>query len=268
VTTNSSGYAAITFFPDYAIYHGGGDFYKINVVTTTSVATGSPDSGDGVLPTVLDTANASGARIVSAGCTWWDVAPATGAGGFVIATEWANYDSYANASGSAFTGSSASVGQQSNVTDRRKRGSWVSRPSAPNAYNFNTTDTGVTPEFMRTGVTLVCTGAASTTVLNVEMVLNFEIQVSAESAYSRMVRPNPVSSLSIKAASISGDVESKMSPFIEGGKEAVKRYVHDHAANAIGFVARSIGAAVGGYLGGPPGMAAGYSAGGYIMDVD
>jgi hypothetical protein len=262
---DASGWAALTFVPEFFMLNGSGNFYIVNAITGNTITVAMPDSGDSVLAGISSAANSSGGRIVSAGMRWWDVAPSTSTGGVVIATEWTDYQSYFNAVGT-LNGGSVNMGSASEVYDRREEGAWVSRPSSPMAYTFNApTDT---PKWARTACTISTSGAATTNILAVEMVLNVEVQVAAESAFTRLVRPNPVNRSSILAAKVAGEVESQITPFVHGGKQAVKRYIHNAAARAIGYTVRAGASALGAYFGGPRGALAGYQASGTIMDVD
>jgi len=267
LTAGTSGRAALTFVPSFALANTNGFFYIENAFSGTSVVVAGPDTSDGVLPSILTADNTAGARIVSAGCTWWDVSSATSAGGSVIATEWSDYNSYNNAVLGLFPDSSLGLGSRATVCDRRKPCSWISRPSGPDAYNFIDI-TGAIDHHNRTAVTIIANGSASVPLIAVEFSINFEIQVSAESVFTRMVRPNPVSQVAVQAARVAGQLESGMDPFIAGGKDAVHRAITNGASrfvgSALGYGARLAGA----YFGGVPGAIAGGAGMDLIMDVD
>lgn len=261
MTANSSGYAALSFVPDFAFAGSNGYFYTQNVVTTASAAIVAPDQGDQVLQTLLGGAYTQGGRIVSAGATWWDIVPATGSGGAVIASEFASYYALSGAPGSVLDVRGTGWGNRSEVTDRRAKGSWICRPSDPTAYAFHDSTSQADK---RTCLFLAPNGPASGVLIEVEMVINFEFQVSAASILNRTLKPNPVNPISTHAAKLAGVAESQMSSFIAGGKQAVTSYIHRLGQN----VARASFGAVGTAIGGPAGGIIAGAIGNMAMEVD
>lgn len=263
VESNSSGYGALSFVPDFCFRGSNGYYYVNNTVTVASAAIVSPTQGDEVLQTLLGAAHTQGGRIVSAGASWWDIVPATGSGGAVIATEFASYPSLKVSPGSppALDVRGTGWGSRSEVYDRRTKGSWICRPSDPMAYTFYDADSLADK---RTCLFLAPNGPASSGLIEVEMVINFEFQVSAASILNRTLKPNPVNEVSTHAAKLAGQTESQMSSFIAGGKQAVNAYVHRLGQT----VARASMSAIGNAIGGPTG---GYIAGAIsniAMEVD
>jgi hypothetical protein len=262
VQSNSSGDAAVYFDPAYAMNSvNPGAYHQALTVTAGAVTAANPTTvGDATLASLLASSVTTGARVVSAGATWWDTVAATGAGGSVIATEVPNYKAYTNTPGT-FSSTQATLSANVMVMDRRKHGSWISRPSNPAAYNFlNSQDSDDLYQEVRTALILCVTGPPSLTVIKLELVVNFEFTVTLESIYGRIAKPNPSNASNLLAARVAGKVESAMQPFFEGGKTLVGRAIATVATRA----ARAALTAAGAYLGGPSGAVVGYHA----IDVD
>lgn len=269
-------WAAVYIDPAYALNSvAPGAYYRTLDVDSSEFGgftPANPTTGnvDDQLASFLASDVATGARVVSAGATWWDVAPRTGVGGTVVATEFSSHDSYLNYASSGMRASATNMGNCVMVHDRRKDGTWICRPSNPNAYKFVSIGDSADDNFgnLRTSLLVAASGAAETTLLNIEIVINFEFTVSSESVFARTAKPNPMSAGNLLAAKSAGMAESSMNSFIEGGKETAKRYVHSLASR----VAKQLGSAAAGYvgtlMGGPVGGVGSMAAYGAIMDVD
>lgn len=267
VSSDANGRAALYIDPAYALNAAApGAVYRQLTLAGVVATAGNPVTiPDSTLANLLASDVTTGARLISAGATWWDVVPATGAGGRVIASEITNFKAYSNMSSGTFGVNNAVLSPNVQVSDRRQPNSWICRPSNPMAYNFlNSQDSDDLYQEIRTALILAVSGPASTPLIEIELVMNFEFTVTVESVYSRLATPHPTSASNRLAAKTAGKLESAMQPFIEGGKASVGRYITNLAKSAANAAMRAAGAYVGGMIAGPVGAGAGYA----IMDVD
>jgi hypothetical protein len=179
------------------------------------------------------------ARVVSAGAEWWDVGPATEVGGFVQAIEHGNFlatsEDGLGVSAQDFTVGSAGFGLSAMVLDRRKPGSWISKPTKATSYNYgaiNDTAQAFDGRGERTGLVLVATGPASTPILCVRIIVNLELVVGGFGILNRLATP-PSSTTTETTVAIARRVEEKIPPVKEGSGSSwvstIKRYVVDAA---------------------------------------
>lgn len=255
--TNADGNVNFFFDPQFSLADLTNPFsYRVSQPTagTGQFNTGTnPDTGDSGLASVGGTF--IGGRIVSAGATWWDIVPATGAGGYVIATDLGQSAAWYQTTSVTF--GQCNLSQNTMTGDRRKPMSWVCKAANEAAYQFVPDQSvAATDELIRgsrSALHLQVTGPATTAAVQVEMIINYELQIKVGSAYAKLARVSPPSDAMSVAGRISNHAEAAMNALIPGGREAVGRIVARQAADAARSMGRAALVAAATYFGGPAG---------------
>jgi len=136
---------------------------------------------------VTANANTTG-RVVSSSVRWWDIAPATAQGGVVVASNVPNINDWYNKyDTTTFNGTSTVLGTEVAILDRREPAEWHSVPNSHEEFEFNTlhATTGNGEFVQRSSLILHYTGAASSDVLQVEIVTNYEITIDPGHFFAR-----------------------------------------------------------------------------------
>lgn len=251
VTTGATyAWAYLQFFPG-----NGGDLDTYTSAAATGNAATIAANASGTF-TVTDSETV---RVVSAGARWFDVAPATSAGGHVIASE---CQSYNHVAGKTVTSGDANFTNKVKVYDRRQPVTWISKPTATNAYGWYQPSATPTQDVTnrRSGLILAVTGAAGTAVLEVELVVNYEFTINADTLLARIAGASPSNPSTRFAAKVAYEMESSMDTFVARSSDAAIQHLENVALH---YVKKGLAATAGYLLGGPAGATAGL-----IMDVD
>jgi len=224
VTSGAGGVGAAAFFPCT-----NSKFYTTSALTGTSMNTAALGTGNTAFDNVL--ASISEARVVSAGLTWWDISPATSAGGTVIINEYPNFNSI---EATAITVTDLYSGTNSTAVDRRKAGSWISRPSNDTAYNYAVVGTdGEGGENNRTGVIIAATGAATTSLIECEYCINYEFTITALSALTQITL-RKADKVNPHVAQVATVLDQSIPSFFEVAGNALYSKVKQLAVKAMG----------------------------------
>jgi hypothetical protein len=222
VTTGTGGDAYFAFVPGPNPL----SVTQLSPANDTWTAVATPLTTMGTFPNF-----AGQVRVVSAGLTWHDIAPMTATGGDVIVMPISDPNSqlWNNAT---HTLADLIVQTEGHVTDRRKPGTFIltaTNQTLADAFLaqtvLNDSDDNPWP-----GICLYVSGAASSNVLRVEVVVHYEVTIDATAIAGTRTQTNPSASSILSQAS---------SQFFEGGVKYVKNKVHSWARNMLNRTIRS-----------------------------
>jgi len=250
VTTGDTGTAVLVVAPSYGRY-----VYHTEGLNTTNAFTGfgpsDLDGGDTGIYDAGDGGQGTLARVTNAGVRWWDTAPATGTGGTVICHDVADLT---DLEADNLTTSDVYTVYESMLLDRRKPAAWVSRRvGGTQSAEFKEPGStggrfGAASGF--SGLLLYVTGPASTTVLNVEIVLHLEIMQRRDKNFSTPDRSRRVSHAAAEGAVV---IQSAKPSLLQGELDRVsgelKRRAIAYAKHQAAGMARGSIPLVGGILG-------------------
>jgi len=228
LATGTNGYGALLFFPSCTKY-----FFQQYALTsgtlTPTTLTGEAGSTSAFF-SYCDTV-----RVVSAGLRCWDIAASTAIGGSIVITEYPNFKAVENI---PLNVASSGQGIKTTFMDRRKEVSFVTKPSNDNAYDFSDTNEnpGTGGDNCRTGCLLTVSGAASNSVLAIEVVINYEGNLIAATAIQgTTAKPKQKSVQAVNAVSLKTD--ESFPSVIQGSAERVGSVIKQAAWSALEEVA-------------------------------
>lgn len=259
VTTGDTGWAYLVVVPNVsAKNHKQG---TVDTSTTVTMPTMAQLTGSSGLDSTAQGSFAQKARIVSCGVRYWDIAPATSAGGQVI-MQALDYHDYA---GDSVDITDVNTMVPHAVFDRRAGGAWVARrgPVAMADQFLEIVADATTYPYTMENLILAVSGSPDTAVLAVEIVTHWEIlPVRGRSSYSGASNAGRIARQVIEGLAAVQSTQTQ-AVMVSGKPSAVSAKLRNDAISIGKYVLREYGPkAIGAgaaYFGGP---AAGALAGG------
>jgi hypothetical protein len=227
--------------------------YRAQTYSTdaTAVTEGNwiPNTTLAILESAITATGKSNIRVNSVGLRWHDVAPLTGTGGVVIASLVPDLAALADAN-YTIDATAPLPGARSVILDRRKPGSVILNPIDEKAEQFNfvfqdwtnlvaAASPDAFPWFE--GIFLSFSGAASTAVLSLEIVINYEVQVRVDlfaGRYAQTTKRSPAFNEYIRAA------RENIKSFYSENSEQINMYVKKAAKAVLSYYAPGYGKAM------------------------
>jgi hypothetical protein len=212
-------------------------------------------------------ANFKQARIVSAGLTWFNKSSDNNLGGSVYVHEIEDYLAFDAVSNTLPVNDFGYFANEA-IYDRRQAGSWVSRPTRDDSYDFATPTIGYSgsaAKYNRTGLYIGCNGSASTDLVTVHFYINYEFTFDMADLFGgRLSIPKPIKDETVMITQVATDVDSILPSFFRKAGDKVSAEVKKFALKALDNMAANTVTAIAAYVGGPAGGFAARA----IMDVD
>jgi hypothetical protein len=207
------------------------------------------------------------ARIVSAGVTWTNKSSQSSLGGSVWVHEIEDYLAF-DAISNTVPVNEFGYFPTEIVTDRKQPGSWVSRPTREDAYEFAAPVigfSGTAAKYNRTGLYIGANGSATTDLLTLRIYINYEFTFDMADLFGgRLSVPKPIKDETVLVTQVATDVDSILPAFFRKTGDKISTEVKRYALKALDNLASNTVTAIAAYVGGP---VAGYAAHA-IMDVD